>query len=388
MTTFIGDSFTPLNFNDVFLNENIVDPYLTHEFLDDSDLNPHLSLSESCDQSLDESTKEFALEDRFELLRSYHFDPSLSLSSIEKYEALLSEEKKLYSSLVKERFKEIKIPSPDLDIDLDEMINTMFDGKKVKLVSEDVKYSEQINQVLKQLPDFNFNQLELCENYFENGIVKRHSSINRIMHVTSCVFDMRNIISTCLKIKKRWNSFIEILYSSKPFLYGAACFVWKGCKGITIGLINLAPTFNLFTMNNINNGANEERIVAPILQELQFLKERISRSEIQVVPSEDYKDKYYALLEKFQTLQDKRTAELEVEMAQKDKKNEKFHLKEKFITELKSDTKEAYKVNEAVTKLGLVLSPVLSSSDYKKEKIMERRRSFSQPSPRLSLLVS
>ncbi len=385
MTTFVGDSFTPLNFNDVFLNENIVDPYLTQESLDiknDSDLNPHLSLSESCDQSLDESTKEFALEDRFELLRSYHFDPS-SLSSIEKYEALLSEEKKLYSSLVQERFKEIKTLSPDLDIDidididLDEMINTMFNGKKVKPASEDVRYSEQIKKNVKHV-----TQSEPVLNYV------LQNRISEIKHAASCIFDMRNFISTCLKIKKRWNSFIEILCSSKPFLYGAACFVWKGCKGITIGLINLAPTFNLFTMNNINNGANEEKIVAPILQELQSLKERISKSEIQVVPSEDYKDKYYALLEKFQTLQDKRTAELEVEMAQKDKKNEKSHLKEKIIIELRNDTKEAHKVNEAVTKLGLVLSPVLSSSDYKKEKIMERRRSFSQPSPRLSLLVS
>lgn len=201
-------------------------------------------------------------------------------------------------------------------------------------------------------------------------------------------FNFKKAFSKCLEIRKLWFSFLEILYSCKPFLNTCSDFFLKKFKGINVALVQVKAC--LFKQV-VNNGANEERMVAvvqeaqkPILQELQSLKERVSKSEIQVVPPEDYKDKYYVLLEKTQALQDKRIAELE------DKQLELFEecrLKDKNIAELTGGLQQAHKVNEAVMRLVPISLPVPSSSECRKEKIKERKRSFSQPPLRMSVLA-
>lgn len=77
MTPLAGN-FTPLNFDDVFASESIVDPCLipleVEEVSGDFDLNLHQPVDVRTDEPLNESVQEFSFEERFEIIRSYHCD--------------------------------------------------------------------------------------------------------------------------------------------------------------------------------------------------------------------------------------------------------------------------------------------------------------------------
>ncbi len=347
----------------------------------------------------------FSEEEQFEITRSYHFDPSPSLSVIEKYDAILNQQKKLFILNRKKDFEDttlsLELARLGVHFDLDEWINDMFDRKKrirlidlEKMVFERKKVQSEFERLYpakvrarqifnKQMSEFTVLRNKAIERsvnkikqryteYLRDPQARHLQDINKIISTYSCFSKIRKLISTGLKIKKRWKEFVEMLTSCKPFLYEAAGFILKGCKGYTFALI--APTFNL--SGTLNIGANEAKIkeifqslireiFQPLTQAINNLHEKVSKlnEKNQTGLQEDaesYRDKYFAVLEENNALlkknnaaQDKLIAEQEEGKALRDKNIEFLEdsnaKKDKVIAEMSIEL-QAQKVNAIAEK--------------------------------------
>ncbi|CUI17299.1 hypothetical protein PNK_1690 [Candidatus Protochlamydia naegleriophila] len=292
----------------------------------------------------------FSEEEQFEITRSYHFDPSPSLSVIEKYDAILNQKKKLFILNHKKEFEDttfsLELARLGINFDVDEWINNMFDRKKrIRLIDvekmvdsermserrrKESEYERWLSEQKEKFPNPLSMRLPAlkCIKIYKNYVKEKR--INRLMDMCSSLLDIRKLISTGLKIKKRWKEFVEMLTSCKPFLYGAAGFILKGCKGYSFGLIN--PTLNL--SGTLNIGANEAKIkeiFQSLTQAINTLHEKVSKlnEKNQTGLQEDaesYRDKYFAaleennaLLKKTNAAQDKLIAEQEEGKALRDR---------------------------------------------------------------------